>query len=233
MLTNKGLVEYAKAALAQSWGYVWGTFGQVLTEELLRQKIKQYPQGVGGYESIIRSKWMGKKVADCVGLVKGYYWTVDGKFKYDAKTDITADTMLEVAREKGYIGTIPEVPGVLVHRKGHVGIYIGDGYVIEAKGTRYGVVKSKLSAGNWTAWSKCPYINYIEKKEEEFDMKTLVIYFGDLDSLSAILVAQKYQCPMMRKSDYERSGLKAEKVIQVGGMAPNRYESFKEAAKLL
>lgn len=175
---------------------------------------------------------MGRKVSDCVGLIKGYYWTIDSKFKYDAKTDITADTMLDVAKEKGYIGTIPEIPGVLVHRKGHVGIYIGSGEVIEAKGTAHGVVKTRLSEGNWTAWSKCPYINYTEKKEEEFDMKTLVIYFGDLDALSAILVAQKYQCPMMRKSDYERSGLKAEKIIQIGGIAPDRFATFKETAKL-
>lgn len=165
MLTNLGLVEYAKTALKEGWGYVWGTFGQVLTESFLQQKLKQYPQGVGSYESFIRATWMGRKVADCSGLIKGYYWTDEnGKFKYDSKTDVTADTMLDIAKEKGYIGTIPEVPGVLVHRKGHVGIYIGNGYVIEAKGTKYGVVKTKLSNGSWTAWSKCPYIEYVKEQ---------------------------------------------------------------------
>jgi len=165
MLTNLGLVEYAKTALKEGWGYVWGTFGQVLTESFLQQKLKQYPQGVGSYESFIRANWMGRKVADCSGLIKGYYWTDEnGKFKYDSKTDVTADTMLDIAKEKGYIGTIPEVPGVLVHRKGHVGIYIGNGYVIEAKGTKYGVVKTKLSNGSWTAWSKCPYIEYVKEQ---------------------------------------------------------------------
>lgn len=163
MLTNLGLVEYAKVALKEGWGYVWGTFGQVLTESFLQQKIRQYPQGVGSYESVIRSKWMGKKVADCVGLIKGYYWTDEnGKFKYDAKTDITADTMLDRAKEKGYIGTMPEIPGVLLHKKGHVGVYIGNGEVIEARSTKEGVIKTKLSAGNWTAWSKCPYIEYVK-----------------------------------------------------------------------
>lgn len=163
MLTNLGLVEYAKVALKEGWGYVWGTFGQVLTESFLQQKIRQYPQGVGSYESVIRSKWMGKNVADCVGLIKGYYWMDEnGKFKYDAKTDITADTMLDRAKEKGYIGTMPEIPGVLLHKKGHVGIYIGNGEVIEARSTKEGVIKTKLSAGNWTAWSKCPYIEYVK-----------------------------------------------------------------------
>lgn len=167
MLTNKGLVEHAKAALKDGWGYVWGSFGQTLTEALLLQLKRQYPEGVGGYETFIRRNWLGKKVSDCGGLVKSYYWTKDGKFKYDGATDITADRMLSVAKEKGPIGTMPEIPGALVHRLGHVGIYIGNGLVIEAKGTKYGVVQTELKKGNWANWSKCPFIEYLKEKSSK------------------------------------------------------------------
>ncbi len=69
----------------------------------------------------------------------------------------------------------------------------------------------------------------------EYDMKKLVTYYGDADLFSAVMVAQKNQCPLMKLSDYKASGIKAEKVIQVGGKAEdtNRYVTFKNAAKLV
>ena len=38
------LAIYAANAWNSGWGYVWGTFGQVLTPELLQYKISQYPE---------------------------------------------------------------------------------------------------------------------------------------------------------------------------------------------
>lgn len=67
----------------------------------------------------------------------------------------------------GAIKTIPEIPGVLVHRDGHIGIYIGNGEVIESRGTYYGVVKTKLADRGFTSWCKCAYIDYISKTEED------------------------------------------------------------------
>lgn len=58
------------------------------------------------------------------------------------------------------------IPGLIVHATGHVGVYIGNGYVIEAMGTRYGVVKTRVASRNWTGWCKNPYINYVEEGEE-------------------------------------------------------------------
>ncbi len=66
-------------------------------------------------------------------------------------------------------------------------------------------------------------------------MKKLVTYYGDADLFSAVMVAQKNQCPLMKVSDYKASGIKAEQVIQIGGNAEdtNRYVTFKNAAKLV
>lgn len=64
------------------------------------------------------------------------------------------------ATVSGTIDTIPETPGLAVWHEGHIGVYIGNGEVVEAMGTRYGVVKTKLEGARWTHWLKIPYISY-------------------------------------------------------------------------
>lgn len=161
--TNTALVEYAKKAWSEKWGYVWGTYGKLLTEELLQQKINQYPEMVGGYEEMIRKRWMGRKVTDCVGLIKSFLWWTGEKLSYDNKTDVSANGMYNNAKEKGPIDTIPETPGLCVYKQGHIGVYIGEGFVIEANRTSVGVIKTPLKGKGstpWTHWLKCPYIEY-------------------------------------------------------------------------
>ncbi|HDK7182937.1 TPA: peptidoglycan-binding protein [Clostridium botulinum] len=73
-----------------------------------------------------------------------------------------------------------------------------------------------------------------ETKKEEFDMDKVVLYFGSLDALSAVLVSQKHKCPMMLKEDYDNKKVKAKEIIQIGGkLGTDRYDSFKDAAKLV
>ena len=168
---NLDLVKWSEFAADKGWGYVWGTYGTVLSPDFLESKIIQYPDEVGGKEDFIRENWLGKRTADCVGLIKGYSW-------YDTTSqmtilvsngmpDIGADTMYENATEKGTIDTIPEIPGLAVWKEGHIGVYIGDGKVVEAYGTTSGVIRSELANGGWTHWLKIPYISYIEQEENE------------------------------------------------------------------
>ena len=67
--TAKGLVKYAKAQLGNPYWY--GTFGQKATKELYAQKKAQYPSY---YTATDYQKQYGKKVHDCIGLIKGYLW---------------------------------------------------------------------------------------------------------------------------------------------------------------
>ena len=168
---NLDLVKWAENAADKGWGYVWGTYGSVLDNSLLDSKITQYPEEVGGKEQFIRENWLWKRTADCVGLIKGYSW-------YDAETqktllvsngmpDIGADTMYENATEKGSIDTIPEILGLAVWKEGHIGIYIGNGKVVEAYGTTTGVIYSELADGGWSHWLKIPYITYMEQEVTE------------------------------------------------------------------
>ena len=165
------LVEWAKQAHAKKWGYVWGTYGDVLTEAVLNGKVSQYPDEVGGKEEYIRTHWLGGRTADCIGLIKGYGWynCESGSIAYgtNGMPDIGADTMYENATEKGTIDTLPETPGLALWHEGHIGIYIGNGQVIHASGTKVGVVQTPIGSSGWTHWLKIPYITYIEETEEE------------------------------------------------------------------
>lgn len=174
--TNTGLVEYAKAQLGLPYWY--GCFGQTSTEALYNSKKKQYPSF---YTASDYKLQYGKKVHDCIGLIKGYLWsdTPTSTPKYNSAQDVNADGMLTRCKEKGNISTIPELPGVLVFSPQHVGVYIGNGYVIEARGHKYGVVKTKLSERGWKNWGKCPWIEYGEAKKETVHVsdKNLILAF--------------------------------------------------------
>lgn len=166
-LTTKNaadLVTYVTNAWNSGWGYVWGTYGQTLTPELLQYKLTQYPDGVGKYAAFIRTNWLGKHTADCVGLIKGYGWLSTDTMAIDYGThgmpDIGANEMYYSATRKGTIETIPDTPGLAVWKSGHIGVYIGNGEVIEAMGTKYGVVKTQLEGRGWTHWLEVPGIEY-------------------------------------------------------------------------
>ena len=167
---NLDLVKWAKHAQENGWGYVWGSHGNLLDKTEFERLESVFGNHVAVYDDFIRQNWLGKRTADCVGLIKGYGWydTKSGKINIGTNEmqDVTADGMLVAAKEKGLIDTMPEILGLAVWHEGHIGIYIGNGKVIEAMGTKYGVVKTQLKNGRWTHWLKVPYIKYIEKEEE-------------------------------------------------------------------
>ena len=85
------------------------------------------------------------------------------------------------------MSTFPAINGTLVYKKSgnrisHVGIYCVDGYVYEAKGHKFGVVKTPYKQTDWVLWSLCPYIDYCDyvnnddsNKKSNYDIATEVI----------------------------------------------------------
>ena len=166
---NLDLVAYSVSAWENGWGYVWGTCGWILIDSLFQSKLAQYPEGVGNYEDFIRENWLGGRTTDCVGLIKGYGWldieSMSVGYAINGMPDIGADGMYYNATVKGDMSSMPDTPGLAVWHEGHIGVYIGNGEVIEAMGTKYGVVKTQLSERSWTAWLEVPYITYITETE--------------------------------------------------------------------
>lgn len=167
--TNIGLVEYAEAQLGKPYWY--GTFGQRATRSLYEYNKGRLPSyyTAKDFDKQIAD---GQKVHDCIGLIKGYMWCKspdDEKpvYKSNGFPDVSADGQFNRSTHKGAsIATLPEVPGVLVFMRGHVGIYIGDGWVIEARGHKFGVVKTRLKERAWVRWAFVDEIEYIEPQPQ-------------------------------------------------------------------
>lgn len=167
---NLGLVQWAIQAHEAGWGYIYGTYGNILTENLLQDRAAVFGCEVTDYMDFIRQNWMGKRCADCVGLIKGYGWydSASGEIRVgtNGMMDVGANGMFANATVKGTIDTIPEVPGIAVWHDGHIGIYIGNGEVIEAMNTLRGVTRTQLAGREWTHWLQIPYISYVDEKEK-------------------------------------------------------------------
>jgi len=174
--TNTGLVAFCKTALNTGTGYVYGTIGQICTTDLLDQCAARYPDPnlAGGEMRTVGEKWLGKRVTDCIGLIKYYVMSTQygANPVYVAKYDQSANATFNNATSKGVISTIPEIPGLLLHMDGHVGVYIGNGEVIEARGTVYGVVKTQLNSRPWTYWYKSTWITYTGGSSTVVDIDT-------------------------------------------------------------
>lgn len=178
-LSNTAFVEFLKKMLGQPYWY--GTCLYKCSDSLLKTKTKQYPAHYGSSRTATYKKHINKKyvAADCVGLGKGWVWTNggvgvlesignDNTFKrgyaVNGCPDKSANGMFSYAKTSGKkwgpIASIPEVPGLAVRYDGHVGYYIGNGEVIEARGFNYGIVKTKLAGRKWSHWYEFPGINY-------------------------------------------------------------------------
>lgn len=164
--TNTGLVAYAKAKVGC---YYWfGTYGQMASKSLYNAKKKQYPKYYTAKDFTTQIAHP-KQVFDCSGLIKAYLWTdsiSDKTPKYNAKQDFGATSFYNHAKHKGkWTSSTKMKVGTLVFKgddktKSHVGVYVGNNTVVEAKGHAYGVVSSKLSTGKWKYWAECHLITY-------------------------------------------------------------------------
>ena len=166
---NFQALQYARAQLGRPYWY--GTFGQIGDQKLLDEKRKQYPSQYPPQKWTEESftSQIGQKVHDCIGLaVKGYLMSEnpEAPAKYIAKYDVSANGMIELCQIQGDISSMPDVPGVLVWKPGHIGIYEGKKgskkVVIEDKGHSFGVVRTTNTP--WQKWGLCPWWSYITIK---------------------------------------------------------------------
>ena len=209
MKTGQGLKEYAIAQLGRT--YWWGTFGQVADGALYAKKKKQYP---AYYTAADFTAQYGQKVHDCVGLIKGYRWsdTPESYPKYVGAQDVAVEGLYAQCTKRGAITSLPETPGVCVFmaNMGHVGVYIGNGEVVEAMNHANGVVKTKLKGRGWAYWGMPEWISYDDAAEDgpsgkpdhttgtDFSLNFRILREGsvgeDVKALQLLLKARGYQC---------------------------------------
>lgn len=149
--TNLGLVEHCHAKLKTK--YLYGAKGQKVTAAEIKRWANSYPKYYGNGKLEKALSWVGQNATDCSGLISWY----TGKLR--SSTGYMANAI-----DSGPINTMPEIMGLLVWYNGHIGVYIGGGKVIEARGMDYGVVVTDLEDRPWIKWLKCPDIEYTEYK---------------------------------------------------------------------
>lgn len=173
-ITGEQLAAEFEGFLAQGRGYVYGAQGELYTQELAEQWHEQakagkrsVPNGRDKNNYFVGdcSKWIGKYVDDCSGGI------VDAIRKHipDYK-DRTANGFRAGFVKKGGISTLPEVRGLALWYSGHIGVYVGDGYAIEFRGTDYGCVKTKVSDRNWQEWGEIEGVTYDATEPSKPDM---------------------------------------------------------------
>ena len=179
------LVDFVKSMVGMPYWY--GTCVYKCSDTLLASKTKQYPAHytsgrMAKYKEAIARKMV---CADCVGILKGFFWTDGGvgvadyiagrgdftsHYASNGCPDTSANGMLSWCKSKGAknggIATVPDMPGILLFMDGHVGVYIGNGEVIEARGFAYGVVKTKLAGRPWKNWAYMPLLDYSQHEDE-------------------------------------------------------------------
>lgn len=155
-ITGHQLVGSARKALQEGWGYVWGGQGHFYNRDLAIQWGNAKRSGKT-YEYYVFdcAKWFGKVVVDCSGLLVEVVRDYDEDYK-----DRNSTAFFSESKEKGPISTIPDIPGIGVWRQGHVGLYVGGGKIIEARGVNYGVVETTVKGRNFTHWFKIAGVTY-------------------------------------------------------------------------
>lgn len=198
--TNIGLINFAMNAVSANSGYIYGAYGQDVTLSFLKKQqaifIADSSANLTNTEiEFIFGTYSGKPSFDCIGLIKGYEWLNEdtGFIRYASNgfPDVGANGMERAATVKGTIDSLPEIPGLAVWMDGHIGVYIGDGAVIEAKGNRYGVVQSALSESAWTHWLQLPGITYVTAGTYPYGAKKVRIENGRIAEITAGVVSGK------------------------------------------
>jgi hypothetical protein len=141
-------------------------------EEYNKRDISFYEQAIAEHEI----------VTDAIGLIKGFAWSDGGeailanrgnplvhnyKVGSNGCPDKTVNGMFVWATAQniqwGNMETLPEVPGLIVTTHGRLGVYEGNGYVIEANKEAGYVTREHISKSPWRFWYQLPFIEYTEQ----------------------------------------------------------------------
>lgn len=161
-------INYLKEAVKRQDLYVYGANGESIADLLPRLTKMETGSNLTEVLTLISKRVKDKldlnivRGEDCSGLVV--------KFLMDnsiIKYDMTADDIYEECEPISFSDLQPgdfvfkvgkkKVNNKEVSYMSHIGSYIGDGLVIEAKGRKYGVVTTELSNTNWAYAGRPPF----------------------------------------------------------------------------
>lgn len=159
MIDANNLIALFRQALEDKWGYILGTSGQVWTEAKQRAATREMTIQYG-------RRWIGRCVADCSGMFVWAFKQLGASIYHGSNTIWNKYCSSKGKLSKGQrTDGQPIKPGTAVflyrasdNNRHHIGLYVGDDTVIEAKGTMYGVVTSRLN--HWDEWGELKDVDY-------------------------------------------------------------------------
>lgn len=205
MIEAQALIDKFRFALDNRWGYIWGTAGIMWTQAKQTQKVNYMKSKYGNdwqkdvdakndtyyMAAMYGAKWIGHTVADCSGLFAWAFKQLGGSIAHGSNSIYDR----YCTKEKGKITDAIRksmIPGTAVFvdksgNKSHIGLYVGNGKVIEAASTQAGVCTSNLTANKWTYYGKLKSVNYpaSEAQKPQSDAK------DDKESASALPTLKK------------------------------------------
>lgn len=182
MINANDLIAKFQYALENHWGYIWGQWGAMWTAAKQRQKVTYMISQYGSdwkksssaksdnyyYAAMYGEKWINHNVADCSGLFRWAFDQLGGAISHSSNRIWNSYCSSKGEMSKGCKkdGT-PILAGtaVFVHPSGnskrtHIGIYIGNGTVIEAASTQKGVIESNITDRKWVEWGELKGVDY-------------------------------------------------------------------------
>lgn len=185
MATYNGydLMRFAGLMSIKQQPYWYATFCQHCTQDLFDRKSAQYPDHYDHGSDYARDIEMQYVCTDCVGLLKGFFWAGPGGWRkiIDAIGNVNAEIPLtyqgygvpdysadqmyryfsNLAGDGRYgpISTLPlDRACLMLHSPGHCGLYVGDGYSIEASSRFSHVIYLPLEGRPipWAEWTYFP-----------------------------------------------------------------------------
>ena len=165
VISTQALIDLFRQAVKDEWGYIWGTAGEKWTEAK-QKELEKTTDSDRAQGRKYGSKWIGHMVADCSGLFSWAYKQLGGYMYHGSNTMflkycVNNGTLSKGKRTDGQalkLGTAVFVWNGSTYS--HVGLYVGDGIVIEAMGTQNGVTTYKVTANKWTHWGELKGLDY-------------------------------------------------------------------------
>lgn len=149
MTTKTQLIKWAKRLLKEQVRYLYGFKYEKVTASKLARFFAQYPNYYVDSKKSTAQRYIGDMATDCSGLIS----SCTGVLRSSQGYHDSAKYIIPVTPY--YIGK--NTAGLAVWKKGHIGVSIGKGLTIEAKGINYGVVQTKD-----TPWTHYLYLKDID-----------------------------------------------------------------------
>lgn len=207
--TAAQLAQACRAAAAEKTLYVYGAFGNPMYPENQDRAMDAYAYNRGkGRQGKIRSATADTFGFDCSGLIKGvlWGWCGDADARYGGAVyasngvpDQNADTMISRCTEVSEDFSALQV-GEAVWMPGHIGVYIGDGLVVEASPkwadgvqiTACNSSKAGYHKRTWKKHGKLPYVTYEAPCCVSLQVLSRGMQGGQVRALQRMLLAMGY-----------------------------------------